>query len=210
MSVHGIGCVILNAATGARIRRMPVQIGQKKEADFSDPLGLLSDCHRRIEHFLGVLIRICEKRNGGTMTADEPAALENALTYFRNAAPKHTADEEESLFPRMKSAEGVGKALECLARLEGDHVAARRDHEVVDTLGTMWLREGALKPRQSLELAGALRRLSELYAQHIAIEDQELCPLAGRVLGASELAEVGAEMAERRGVPFSAGSKTDP
>jgi hypothetical protein len=32
---------------------MPVQIGAKTH-NFSDPTGLLSDCHRRIEMFLGV------------------------------------------------------------------------------------------------------------------------------------------------------------
>ena len=42
------------------------------------------------------------------MAADRPLAddarnsLETALRYFREAAPKHTADEEESLFPRLR------------------------------------------------------------------------------------------------------------
>jgi hemerythrin-like domain-containing protein len=187
---------------------MPIQIGQKKEADFSDPLGLLSDCHRRIEHFLGVLIRICQKRSGDTLAADERPALENALTYFRNAAPKHTADEEDSLFPRMRAAGGAATALECLARLEGDHETAGRDHAIVDELGMRWLQQGLLDGEPTLELTHALERLSRLYAQHIAIEDKELFPLAGRVLNAGDLAAVGAEMAERRGVATNAGSKT--
>jgi hypothetical protein len=33
---------------------MPVQIGAQSHS-FSDPTGLLSDCHRRIEMFLGTL-----------------------------------------------------------------------------------------------------------------------------------------------------------
>jgi hypothetical protein len=28
---------------------MPISIGQKLESDFRNPLGLLSDCHRRID-----------------------------------------------------------------------------------------------------------------------------------------------------------------
>jgi len=36
------------------------------------------------------------------LTEETRAALESALRYFREAAPKHTADEEESLFPRMR------------------------------------------------------------------------------------------------------------
>ena len=188
---------------------MPIQIGQKKESDFSDPLGLLSDCHRRIERFLGVLIKICHKRNGGTIAADERSALETALTYFRNAAPKHTADEEDSLFPRMRASGGAEAALDCLARLEGDHQTASQDHRIVDTLGTRWLEQGTLDADRARELDQALERLSGLYARHIAIEDTELFPLAGRVLNKGELAAVGEEMAIRRGVTV-AGSKTGP
>jgi hemerythrin-like domain-containing protein len=188
---------------------MPVQIGQKKESDFNDPLGLLSDCHRRIERFLGVLIQICQKRNGDTMTADERSSLENALNYFRNSAPKHTADEEESLFPRMRATAGADAALECLARLEGDHQTAGRDHEIVDVLATEWLRVGTLTTDQSRELNEAVARLSSLYARHIAIEDSELFPLAGRMLDGAALNAVGQEMADRRGIATGAGPKTD-
>jgi hemerythrin-like domain-containing protein len=188
---------------------MPIQIGQKQESDFSDPLGLLSDCHRRIERFLGVLIRICQKGNGGAMQPDERSALETALTYFRNAAPKHTADEEDSLFPRLRAAGSAESALDCLASLEGDHQAAGRDHETVDSLGMQWLRDGTLTAEQTGEMNQALERLARLYARHIAIEDTELFPLAAQVLPADQLADVGREMADRRGVVTGAGSRTD-
>jgi hypothetical protein len=38
---------------------MPVQIGAKGHS-FSDPTGLLSDCQRRIEMFLGSLQRVAD------------------------------------------------------------------------------------------------------------------------------------------------------
>jgi hypothetical protein len=31
---------------------MPITIGKKIESDYWNPLGLLSDCHRRIEQFI--------------------------------------------------------------------------------------------------------------------------------------------------------------
>lgn len=186
---------------------MPIQIGQQQESDFTDPLGLLSDCHRRIERFLGVLIRICQKGNSRAMEADERSALETALTYFRNATPKHTADEEDSLFPRLRAAGRAESALECLDRLEGDHQAASRDHEIVDSVGMQWLRDGVLTGEQAREMSEALERLAGLYARHIAIEDTELFPLAAQVLPADQLAEVGREMADRRGVATGAGSR---
>ena len=76
---------------------MPVQIGAKT-LNFSDSTGLLSDCHRRIEMFLGVL-------EAAAAVIDRPAseetgrALKSALRYFGQAAPKHTADEDSVIFP---------------------------------------------------------------------------------------------------------------
>ena len=40
---------------------MPIVIGAKPESSFTDPLGMLSDCHRRIEMFLNVLVRLAEQ-----------------------------------------------------------------------------------------------------------------------------------------------------
>lgn len=38
---------------------MPIIIiGRKPESSFADPLGLLNDCHRGIEHFLRLLITV--------------------------------------------------------------------------------------------------------------------------------------------------------
>ncbi len=177
---------------------MPVQIGAR-ESDFSNPLGLLSDCHRRIERFLDILIRVCNSAAGATLPPGERDALERALTYFRDAAPKHTADEEDSLFPRLRDSGGGQSALQCLVELEEDHQNAARDHQRVDSLGSRWLTSGALAVEQLRDLQDALDRLSNIYRRHIAIEDSELFPLAARALTADQLAEVGREMAERRG-----------
>jgi hemerythrin-like domain-containing protein len=179
---------------------MPVQIGQKPESGFNNPLGLLSDCHRRIEQFLKVLIQVCETADGAPMTPPQIAALQNALEYFRNSAPKHTADEEVSLFPRLRVSADGRAALDCTAELECDHQAANRDHQKVEALAQEWLSNRSLDAPQMREMQQALQRLAGMYARHIAIEDQELFPLAARVLQAEALAEVGREMAERRGL----------
>lgn len=49
---------------------MPIEIGQKLESDFRNPLGLLSDCHRRIERFLNALIVIAEEARGNKLNED--------------------------------------------------------------------------------------------------------------------------------------------
>ena len=75
---------------------MLTQIGQKKESDFSEPLGMLQDCHKRILYFLKTLVTLAGTGTGQPLDQDRRISLEKALRYFREAAPKHTADEEES------------------------------------------------------------------------------------------------------------------
>jgi hemerythrin-like domain-containing protein len=81
---------------------MPIVIGAKPESNFTNPIGLLTDCHRRIERFLSVLLQVSTTARGGELTLEQRTALETALRYFHDAAPKHTADEEQSLFPRLR------------------------------------------------------------------------------------------------------------
>jgi hemerythrin-like domain-containing protein len=179
---------------------MPLQIGWKTDHGFGEPLGLLSDCHRRIEHFLGALIAISQHAPDGPLTPALRAELESALTYFASAAPKHTADEEQSLFPRLRAVDdtAAAHALETIARLEQDHDDADRDHRTVDALGRRWLTRGHLEPAEADELRECLTRLDALYRKHIGIEDRELFPAAARLLSDEQLQEVGREMAARR------------
>jgi hemerythrin-like domain-containing protein len=183
---------------------MAIQIGQKPSPTFQQPLELLSDCHRRVETFLRVLILIAEQARGGELNSRQREALETALRYFREAAPKHTADEEESLFPRMREI-GDGATREALAKiqaLEADHEVAKAGHDTVEQLGQQWLASGRLSESETSRLVKALDDLQSIYERHIAVEDNEIFPLAKEVLDAKTLSDVGREMAERRGQNF--------
>jgi hemerythrin-like domain-containing protein len=181
---------------------MPIQIGQPPESDFRNPLGLLSDCHRRIERFLSVLLTIAEQANGETLDAEQGAAFAVALKYFRDAAPKHTLDEEDSLFPRMRNKrnEECDAALAVLDELHDDHRSAGRLHRQVDELGLEWLAQHELPPDDVKLLIQLIRQLSATYTRHIALEDKELFPLAATMLNPSELSTIAKEMASRRGL----------
>ncbi len=183
---------------------MAIQIGAKPESSFNDPLGLLSDCHRRIEKFLEQMVRIARDSDGTGLPDAERTALTTALKYFRGAAPLHTQDEERSLFPRLRVSQGseMAAAFDALARLEADHDRADLLHAEVDALGEAWLTDGALQPADLGRLRAALQDLKSLYAAHIAVEDHEVFPLAGRSLAALLLEQVGREMAARRGLDF--------
>lgn len=55
-------------------------------------------------------------------------------------------------------------------------------------------------PDEAGRLLAVLQHLQALYARHIAVEDNQVFPLAGTLLESDALAEVGREMATRRGL----------
>jgi hemerythrin-like domain-containing protein len=185
---------------------MPITIGKKVESDYSNPLGLLSDCHRRIEQFLGVLIKVISQARGASLNEDQRNGLEVALRYFREAAPKHTRDEEESLFPRMlASSDERGRlAISLLDELNADHLRADAVHAEVEALGSRWLSEGVLPVELTDRLSELLDQLASTYQKHIAVEDQEVFPLAAQILSSADLDAVGREMAARRSINLNA------
>ena len=185
---------------------MPITIGQKSKSDFSNPLGFLSDCHRRIEQFLDVLIEVTSQARGGALNDDQRKGVEVALRYFREAAPKHTLDEEESLFPRMlaSSDKAIRAAISSLEGLLEDHKLADSAHAEVEAIGSRWLSEGILSSESTERFIELLFGLRSTYQRHIAIEENEVFPLAGNILSKADLATIGREMAERRSINFKA------
>ncbi len=179
-------------------------VGGRPDHGFDEPLGLLSDCHRRIEHFLNLMLVLGRDLRGGPLDGANRRALEQAVHYFATAAPRHTADEEQSLFPRLRASADsrVAAALSTLDTLEADHREAERLHASVERLVRQWIAAGSLSPDDVNTLVSHLERLSAAYARHIYIEDRELFPAAGLILTDPEIEQVGREMAERRGVPF--------
>ena len=180
---------------------MPIQLDARLLADFDRPIDVLEDCHRRIERFLRMLDDVVSSAtDDGRMTEDAAGALQVALRYFRNAAPKHTADEEESLFPRLRATGDprVEAVLADLERLESDHDRADELHDVVDELGSCWLRTGVLERAQLERLAATIGELRAIYAAHIAYEDSVLFTVAREVLSEPALGELAVEMRARR------------
>ena len=177
---------------------MPVQIGEKTHS-FSEPTGLLSDCHRRIEMFMGSLEQVAalvEK----PLDADARISTETALRYFREAAPKHTADEEDSLFPRLRQMHhpDVDAAIQTLAPLEAEHRRADSLHSEVDRLGRQCLDRRGLSPDEAQRFRQAVAELASIYKEHIRIEDELVFPIAGKILSSTDKAAIAAEMAARR------------
>ncbi len=165
---------------------------------FDDPLGMLVACHRRIERELATLDRLQRHLPEHGCDEDARIAARAVLKYFDGPAPNHHADEEESLFPRLRGAAGGGAGA-----LIDDLL---RDHQALDS---RWRR---LRPLLAGIAAGARSNLSPkqvddlraVYATHIAREEGALIPLAADALDAEALRQIGQEMAARRGTRFGA------
>jgi len=176
------------------------RIDQPGDHDFDDPLGLLADCHRRLEYFLDELVRITRLTSGRSLCPEELRQLQRALQYFETSEPWHTADEEQSLFPRLRASQGPGaaRAIQLLEQLEGEHEMVNAHNRMISVFCRRWLDHGFLTEIDTRNLLDRLTDLQSIYRQHIAIEDRELFPAAIWLLSPRQLEEIGREMAARR------------
>ncbi|MGC2161133.1 MAG: hemerythrin domain-containing protein [Silvibacterium sp.] len=181
---------------------MLMQIGQKLESDFSEPIGMLEDCHKRILFFLRSLATIAEAADEGRLSVEHRDSLEKALKYFREAAPKHTADEEESLFPQLRLIDNlqVRTVFAKLDGLEADHRWADAQHREIDTIGRLWLSNGVCADENRHRFKTLLEYLLKFYERHIALEESEIFSIARSLLPESTRRQLGREMAQRRGI----------
>lgn len=165
---------------------------------FDDPLGMLVACHRRIEREIATLARLQRHLPEFGCDDDARAAARAILKYFDGPAPNHHADEEESVFPRLREL-ARHHAADLVADLELDHQA----------LAATWRRLRPLLAGISVGVRANLSpkdvdEIGDLYASHIEREERLLIPLAARWLDPAMLRKIGEEMAARRAVRFGA------
>ncbi len=171
-----------------------IQIGAQPDSGFEDPIGMLVDCHRRIERFLHILCAVPARAAGRSLTGEERSAVESALEYFRVGGTRHNADEEESLFPRLIAQPGAG---ECEV-LESEHAIAARGHEAIESLYRRWIADGALSAPDRERIEQETAALKQLYEKHIRLEEQVVFPRARRLLSEAAIQQMGQEFRDRR------------
>lgn len=179
---------------------MAVNLGDKPLADFTQPIEMLKDCHRRIEHFLDVLRKVDEKFGNDELNEEGRRALEKSLNYFAHSAPRHTADEEQSLFPRMRSSDSdsARAVIAELDQLECDHRRGEACHARIDQIGRKWLEAGRIGKTDRESFQTALGELQSLYAAHIPLEEQRVFVVASQMLEKEQVRDIGEEMKQRR------------
>jgi len=173
-----------------------IQIGAAP-ATIDTPIEHLQACHRRIEQRLATLVKA-----GDLLATDRDTALTaiaKSLAFLDSSGALHTADEEESLFPRLR-AKLPDVQIQVLDTLEAQHLEASGIHEELRRLvGLLSHPEGDPDPLQTIaRYRDRATRLETFYQAHIQIEDHQLAPLATLCLTASEVAEIADEMHFRR------------
>lgn len=166
--------------------------------DFSKPLEALKACHVRIRLECDKLCQLVEhmKANGCDGQAREAAA--KLMRYFDTAARHHHEDEEEDLLPRMMTAATIGRGSR-LTRLVAEVATEHREMDRLWTELRAALQEisaGESFPLDPLHVD----RFSKLYSSHIVSEEANVLPLAEMLLSKDDLAEIGSNMRQRRGI----------
>ena len=159
---------------------------------------MLSACHHRIEGQCATLQRLAAHLATHGADQDATVAATAVLRYFDTAALDHHADEETDLFPALIESMAGSDAV-CIREMTD---ALTSDHRELES---RWRR---LRPTllgiasgNSLPLiAGDVQAFVALYERHIEREENELLPMAGRLLSDEALEQVGRAMRERRGI----------
>lgn len=159
---------------------------------FDAPLDMLRACHGRILKQLDTLIRLGKHLRENGFDEAARVAARQVHHYFSTAGEHHHQDEEEDLFPLLEGKTGFSALL---SRLRSDHEEMSRCWKRVEPLLAA---PDRITDLDAFEKLGS--ELLDLYQKHIDIENNDLLPRAKNVLEATQLADLGASMARRRGV----------
>ncbi len=132
-----------------------------------------------------------------THTAEALDAIQGCFRYFDTSGIMHTADEEESTFPRLRprlTPEQLGE----IERLERDHRTADEIYERLKAV-TARLRMG-VTPESVEEYREIVRQFASLYRAHIEFENTRLIAVCRANLEPEELQAISTEMKRRRGL----------
>ena len=138
------------------------------------PLVRLAACHRRVEQRLETLARA-----GARFSSDHIEALRaiNAcLHFFDTNGVLHTADEEESLFPRLLPLL-TQEERAVVEGLEQDHETAARLHAEL-ALAVAAMRQCPDGEVSLTAFRDCVSRLTTLYRAHINVEDSRVASWA--------------------------------
>lgn len=166
-------------------------------------LQVLAENHGRLQHECDALLRLEAKlRGAGTGEAAHAQAAERAAAaqlrrHFDKTLAHLHQDEEQDLFPALLESMAGSDAV-CIRQMVDARAAEHREIEWRWLALRQWL-EQVETGRADLPPNGAIGSFVSLYRSHLEQEDQELLPMAQRLLSDAALAQIEEAMRRRRG-----------
>lgn len=161
-----------------------------------DAVDLLLECHDRIRRFTRLATWLAHADDAPSVAVKETA--ESVLRYFTEALPRHSADEDRSIAPRLSARRipaTVAAAVESMTRQHGTL------EETLTLLIPMW-RALAADPSSISKHTAAMEplvdRLRGLWDVHLHLEEAIVFPAIRANLTPNAMNEVLAEMRARR------------
>jgi iron-sulfur cluster repair protein YtfE (RIC family) len=160
-------------------------------------LEMLLGCHARIRHFVQLSRTLAGAE--GVAPKEVADAADAVFRYFNDALPLHEADENETLYPRLRHATEEGS----LVRDAADVMIEQ--HKAIDELAAELLSICASLQHHPECLPSLVPRLEhvtlaleQVFAAHLHLEETVIFPALGNVLTAAQLDEMIREMNQRR------------
>jgi hemerythrin-like domain-containing protein len=171
-------------------------------AGFDDPVELWLACHERVRRFCRLLQRLPAHLAAHGADKEAQEAARSVRRYFNEAAPRHHADEETDLFPRLLRRAPARRAdplRVTLAALEAEHAVNDARWRRLDEA----LAHIAAGAAVTLD-AAALEDFVRSYEAHIGVEESVVLEGLREWLDESDWRAIGAAMAQRRGATWNA------
>lgn len=159
--------------------------------DGSDAIDLLLSCHQRIRHFTALAARLSQTAAPLEQVADAARAVHH---YYCQALPLHEADENESVYPRLRAAAPPAELAEANQAMVDQHVTIDR---LIEDLLPRW-RAVAERPEEAPATATLVARLQAAWDEHLDLEERLVFPALRTWLDPEARAAIRREMAARR------------
>jgi len=184
-----------------RFSRIDLNPGTGEPAATS-PQELLQGCHARIRHYVQLGRTLATTR--GVAEAEVADAAAAIYRYFNLALPMHEADEDETIYPRICSAQPAGGlVLDAAKAMVEQHRAINELTvellELCATLDRTPTRLTQLAP----ELDHVTRALEQVFGAHLLLEETVIIPALTDLFPPEVITEMLNEMNDRRRPPRS-------
>lgn len=165
-------------------------------ATLDHPIEHIVAWHTRTEERLAVLDHAGEFLE--TKATEALTAIHSVLGYFESSGHLHTADEEESIFPRLRPHLTPAELAE-IELLETKHTETKEVYSALKA-AVEALDQAPESAELRLRYTSLVQRFSTLYRAHMEFENRQLVRIARHSLTSSDLAAISAEMKARRSV----------